>query len=45
MSPLPNYPLREEIASSITHGVGAVPAVAGLAVLVAGGSGLAAVAN
>ena len=32
---LPSYTLREEIASSITHGVGAVLAIAGLAVLVA----------
>lgn len=35
MTPLPRYTLREEIASSITHGVGAVLAIAGLAVLVA----------
>jgi hemolysin III len=35
MTPLPSYTLREEIASSITHGVGAVLAIAGLAVLVA----------
>lgn len=38
MSPhaaLPRYTLREEIASSITHGVGIVLAIAGLAVLVA----------
>ncbi len=32
---LPRYTLREEIASSITHGVGVVLAIAGLAVLVA----------
>jgi hemolysin III len=32
---LPRYTLREEIASSITHGVGIVLAIAGLAVLVA----------
>lgn len=38
MSPhaaLPRYTLREEIASSITHGVGIVLAIAGLAVLIA----------
>ena len=38
MSPhaaLPRYTLREEIASSITHGVGVVLAIVGLAVLVA----------
>ncbi len=38
MSPhaaLPRYTLREEIASSITHGVGVVLAIAGLTVLVA----------
>ena len=35
MTPLPSYTLCEEIASSITHGVGAVLAIAGLAVLVA----------
>ena len=32
---LPRYTLREEIASSVTHGVGAVLAIAGLAVLAA----------
>lgn len=32
---LPRYTLREEIASSVTHGVGVVLAIAGLAVLVA----------
>ncbi|MBI4988823.1 MAG: hemolysin III family protein [Rhodocyclales bacterium] len=32
---LPRYTLREEIASSVTHGVGIVLAIAGLAVLVA----------
>lgn len=32
---LPRYSLREEIASSITHGIGIVLAIAGLAVLVA----------
>lgn len=32
---LPRYTLREEIASSITHGVGIVLAIAGLAVLIA----------
>lgn len=35
MTPLPSYTLREEIASSITHGIGIVLAIAGLAVLVA----------
>jgi hemolysin III len=32
---LPCYSLAEEIASSVTHGIGAVLAVAGLAVLTA----------
>jgi hemolysin III len=32
---LPRYTLREEIASSVTHGVGILLAIAGLAVLVA----------
>lgn len=32
---LPSYSLREEIANSVTHGIGAVLAIAGLAVLVA----------
>jgi hemolysin III len=32
---LPRYTLREELASSITHGIGIVLAIAGLAVLVA----------
>lgn len=35
MTPLPSYTLREEIASSVTHGIGIVLAIAGLAVLVA----------
>ena len=35
MTPLPSYTLREEIASSVTHGIGIVLAIAVLAVLVA----------
>jgi hemolysin III len=35
MTTLPRYSLREEIASSITHGIGIVLAIAGLAVMVA----------
>lgn len=35
MNALPRYSLREEIANSLTHGLGAVLAIAGLAVLTA----------
>lgn len=34
-SPLPTYSFREELANALTHGVGIVLAIAGLAVLVA----------
>jgi hemolysin III len=35
VAPLPTYPLREEIAHAVTHGIGIVLAITGLTVLVA----------